>query len=98
MKVGEWIRFGKGNDVKIDKIIEKGHGEVNLEKDRWWLMKDIPVKSTSENIIDLIEVGDLVNKVVVSTIEEIQEDYKNDVVITDIVTHEQYDKIKTVVD
>ena len=102
MEVGDYVRTKKGIIGKIKAIDNQTELEdLYLVKRRWYYKEDI-IKS-SLNIIDLIEVGDYVDRlrvvdkeedyIVVETFDERIIIYKQDT-IKSIVTKEQFERME----
>ena len=58
IKVKEYVRTNLGGIDKVDAIVGMIENTVHLEKTKWTDIKNI--KKHSPNIIDLIEVGDII--------------------------------------
>lgn len=102
--VGEYVRTKNGVIDKVDALYGMIANTVHLENQKWFDIKNI-VKH-SKQLIDLIEVGDVVNKLEIFRVEEYNENYDAKVVyhetdeeaipiatdeIETVLTHEQYE-------
>ena len=112
IEVGEYVRtsrgiIGKLIRVEFDEIDKSLKWYVFLGKDEFRIEKEIYInkpfiKNHSKNIIDLIEVGDIVeifdvlNEDVIyiwneEMLKALKEDIKNGIGIRRILTHEQFE-------
>lgn len=67
MKVGDYVRFENGTITKINSFSEKDNPLFNiLINAQYYNSSDIKV--SSPNIIDLIEIGDYVNGIKITSI------------------------------
>ena len=117
IKVNDYVRLDRNQGIRkieeieddayyLDECVYDEYGEVATALDKSEL-KDM-VLNHSENIIDLIEVGDYVNGELISNVNKVDNmniiewsngdiyktDIQNDKFIKSIVTHEQFNSIK----
>lgn len=95
IKVGEYVRTKKQGICKIDHINEKAPVNkywVNPDYDGWCTcLKTTAIVKHSFNIIDLIEVGDTVNKKIV-----VEKNENGDLLLSDGYWYYEHD-IKTII-
>lgn len=76
IEVNEYVRTKNGVIDKVDALYGMIENTVHLENQKWFDIKDIT--KHSKQLIDLIEVGDIVNRhLVIDKYEDVDE-YGND--------------------
>ena len=108
VEIKEYIRTKEGIIGIFQNIDEhcRYYGErledtiyiINTEKNEYLRLTDNDIKTHSKNIIDLIEVGDIVNKEMITIIRRNDKTIESDTCyftekdIKTILTHEQYEQ------
>ena len=62
IEIGEYVRTKKGEIMKVTSIPVEVDGKITYQTDKGWVELECDIVKHSENIIDLIEEGDFVNK------------------------------------